>query len=172
MSKPVKEMMMKQYRRKFEGVNDALLVDIRGINANANRGLRSTLATKKIRITVVKNHLARRVFSDGSLAGLSKLIDGPTAVVYGGESVVNIAREVLEQARKIENLKVKGAVMEGTVFGPKDIKRLSEFPTRLEALAQIVAIVASPGPRIVSIVVGPASQLVSIVESVGQKQAA
>ena len=172
MSKPVKDMMMKQYRRKFEGVSDALLVGIRGINANQTRGLRSQLATKKIRVTVIKNHLAKRVFSDGSLAPLNPLIDGPTALVYGGESVVNVARDIIEIARKLEKLEVKGAVMEGAVFGPKDVKRLSQFPTRQEALADIVGIISGQGPQLVSLVTGSAGQLVSIVEQAGKKQAA
>ena len=40
MSKPMKEMMVRDYRNRFEGLSQALIVDIRGIEANENNSLR------------------------------------------------------------------------------------------------------------------------------------
>ena len=36
MSKPVKEMIVADYKKRFENIDDALLIDIRGVNANDN----------------------------------------------------------------------------------------------------------------------------------------
>ena len=44
MSKPVKEMIMADYKSRFGDLEGALVVDIRGIDANANNALRMGLA--------------------------------------------------------------------------------------------------------------------------------
>ena len=169
MSKPVKDMIMRTYREKFAGVNDALLVDIRGVDAHQNRNLRSTLAAKQIRITVVKNNLAKKVFEQTGLAPLNELIDGPTALVYGGESVVNVAREIIEQAKKIEKMQVKGAVMEGTVFGPGEVERLSQFPTRVEAQGQVIGVVLGAAGQLLGAATSAGSNIAGVLKTMVEK---
>jgi large subunit ribosomal protein L10 len=169
MSKPVKNLMMQTYQRMFEDTDSALLVDIRGIDANQNNVLRNELAQKDIRITVIRNNLARRALADLKLAPMAELIDGPSAVVHGGESVVDVARELIAWARKIKQLQIKGAVMDGTVFGADRVEELSRFPTREEALAQVVQLVITPAADLVATVGGPGSQVVSIVDEIARR---
>jgi large subunit ribosomal protein L10 len=169
MSKPVKDMMTKMYRQMFAETDSALLVDIRGVGSNDNNALRNDLAKKDIRITVVRNNLARSAFADLKLAPLNELIDGPSALVTGGQSVVNVARELIDWARKLRNLEIKGAVMDGVVFGPERIDELSKLPTREEALAQVVQLVISPAAALVATVAGPGSQVVNIVDELARK---
>jgi len=172
MSKPVKNLMMQTYQRLFEDADSALLVDIRGVDATENNVLRNDLAEKDIRLTVIRNNLARKAFADLKLAPLNELIDGPSAVVHGGESVVDVARELIAWARKIKELEIKGAVMDGTLFGPDRVEELSKFPTREEALAQVVQLVITPAAELVATVAGPGSQVVSIVDEIARKREA
>ncbi len=169
MSKMVKEMIMKAYREKFAGVGDAVLVDIRGVTANDNKTIRGGLAAKQIRITVVRNNLAKKVFGDTTLAPLNELIEGPSAVVYGADSVVTVARELIGLAKKNEKLQLKGAVMEGTLYGPKDVERLSKFPTRQEAQAQVIQLLLGPAGQLIGAITSAGSQVVSILQAVVEK---
>jgi large subunit ribosomal protein L10 len=169
MSKPVKDMMTRMYRQMFGETDSALLVDIRGIKANDNNALRTDLARHDIRITVIRNNLARSAFADMKLAPITDLIDGPSALVTGGESVVAVARQVIDWARKLKNLEVKGAIMDGVVFGPDQVDTLSKLPTRDEALAQTVQLVISPAAQLVATVTSPGSTVVGIVDQVADK---
>ena len=169
MSKPVKNMIIEMYRRQFEGMTDALLVDIRGITSNDNMALRSKLAEKAIRITVVKNSLAKKAFEDTDLAPVNELIDGPTAVVYGGDSVVNVAREMIDLVKKFKQVELKGAVMEGTLFGPDEIERLSKFPTREEAQATVIQLLLSPAGNIIGAAISPGNAIASILKAMEEK---
>lgn len=169
MSKPVKELIMRVYRDKFADVNDAVLVDIRGVTANDNRAIRSGLAKKQIRITVLKNHLAKKVFSDGGLAPLNELVEGPSALVYGGESVVNVARELVTLVKKNDKLTLKGAVMEGVVFGPKEVERLSKFPTRTEAQAQVIQVILGPAGQLIGSFTSAGNNIAGILKALQEK---
>ena len=54
MSKPVKEMIIEEYRRRFDGVNGGVLVHIRGMDAIANNEFRNELRKKAIKVTLLK----------------------------------------------------------------------------------------------------------------------
>ncbi len=170
MSKPVKEMIIDEYKSRFQGVEGALLVDIRGIEANQNNALRLSLQRQSIRVTVVKNALARKAFASTGLEALSPALEGPSALVYGADSVVEVARSLVEWAKKIEKLELKGAVLDGELFeGEAGVKRLSTFPTRDEAKAKVVQILLSPAGNVVGAVVSPGSRLLGIVKEIQER---
>jgi large subunit ribosomal protein L10 len=170
MSKPVKEMIMFDYKRRFQDLDGALVVDIRGIEANANNSLRLGLAEKSIRITVIKNTLAKRAFEDTPLQGLTPALQGPSALAYGAESVVDLARELVEWAKKIDDLELKGAVLDGEYYdGAEGVKRLSKFPTRDEAQAKIVQLILSPAGRAVGAATAPGAKILSIIKEIQKR---
>ncbi len=172
MSKPVKNMIVDMYKQRFGEINEAMLIDIRGIAANPNNELRTGLADKGIRITVLKNTLAHRAFTDTGLEPLTDLVEGPSALVYSTNedvSVVQIAREMLDWVKKVKELELKGAVLDGAVFGPDQIKQLSDFPTKEEALAEVVQLILSPASQMVSTVTGGGSQAVALVDAIREK---
>ncbi|MCH2141722.1 MAG: 50S ribosomal protein L10 [Phycisphaerales bacterium] len=170
MSKPIKNMMVADYKRRFEGIQDALLVDIRGIEANDNNALRQGLHAEGIRITVVRNTLARDAFKDTSLETLTEGLEGPSAMCYGGESVVNVARTLIDWAKKVKNLDLKGACLDGEYFDGHDgVQRLGDFPTREEAQAKAVQLLLSPGGNVVGAAKGPGSAILGIVKEIQER---
>ena len=165
MSKPVKDMIVAEYRRRFDGVSSGLLIDIRGIEANTNNELRVDLLKKDIHITVLKNSLAKTAFQDTDLEGLTEYIEGPTALAFGGNSVVEVARNLVGWAKKIKKLDLKAAVLDGQFFeGVEGVKRLSEFPTKEEAQGKVVQLLLSPAGNVVKAATSPGSNVVGIVK--------
>ena len=136
MSKVVKKLLMRDYTDRLDGVEDALLISVRGVPALDNNRFRNELAKKDIKVTVIRNNLAKNSLKDGPLENLIPLLQGPSALAYGAESVVDVAREVMAWAKKLEQLELKGAVIDGELFsGKAGVERLSKLPTREEALA-------------------------------------
>ncbi|MCA9289905.1 MAG: 50S ribosomal protein L10 [Phycisphaerales bacterium] len=170
MSKPVKDMITAEYANRFGDLDGALVVDIRGMPANANNEMRLDLFAKDIRVTIVKNTLARKAFSGTALENLGTALDGPSAVVYGANSVVDVAREIIAWAKKVKNLELKGAVLDGEYFGGADgVKRLSTFPTRDEAIAKVVSIALAPGGKVVGAALAPGAALLGIVKEIQER---
>ena len=167
MSKPVKEMILADYKRRFADVGDALLIDIRGVDANENNSLRMDLATQDIRITVVKNTLARRAFAGTTLEPLAEVLEGPSALAHGAESVVEVARALVAWARKVEELELKAAVLDGQLFaGAAAVKELSQYPTKQEAQAIVVQLVLSPASNVVGAALSPGSRILGIIKEI------
>ncbi|MEM9420588.1 MAG: 50S ribosomal protein L10 [Planctomycetota bacterium] len=172
MSKPIKNLITKAYAQRFEGVTGAVLLDIRGVEANDNNALRNELASKQIKITVVKNSLARKAFEGTDLEGLNGMIQGPSAMAFPVSddiSVVNVARELIDWAKKLEHLEFRGAILDGIQFGPDEIKKLSEYPTKEEAQAKVVTMLLSPGKNLAGAIKSPASNIAGILKTIQEK---
>ncbi|MCZ6612734.1 MAG: 50S ribosomal protein L10 [Planctomycetota bacterium] len=170
MSKPVKELILADYKKRFDNVEAALVIDVRGMNANDNNALRLDLASKDIRVTIVKNSLARKAFAGTSLEAIIGSLQGPSALAYGAESVVDVAREMVAWARKLEHLELRAAVLDGELFeGKAGVTRLSQYPTRLEAKARVVQVVLAPAATLVAAMLGPPSGILSIVKEIERR---
>ena len=115
MSKFVKELLTDDLKGRFDGVNDALLVSVAGMNAGRNHRLRMQLRSKDIHLVVIKNSLARRAAEGTSLAPMFEGLDGPAAVVWGGEDMVSLAKEItgLAENKEFEPFAARGGVMDG-----------------------------------------------------------
>jgi large subunit ribosomal protein L10 len=170
MSKTVKEMIIRDYKSRLEGVNDATLISIRGVKAIDTTKLRGVLRKKQVKVTVVRNSLARKALDGSGLSPLFPMMDGNNAFVYGGASVVEVARELTKVLADIPGIEIKGAVLDGTLFtGEKGVKELSKFPTREEALSQTVTIILGPGRKLAAQIKGPGSNIAGIIKAIETK---
>lgn len=170
MSKPVKELIRKELVRRFEGLSSLAVVDFRGLDAVTTNQLRARLREKDIRVTVVKNSLARQAFKQVGLDAAAGLLNGPSAIAYGSDSVVTVVRELLGLGAEAPNLTVKAALLEGEVFGPERIEELSRYPTREEALGKLVQSVLSAGSRLAGCVIGPGAKVASLLKAIEEKR--
>ncbi|MFP4353675.1 MAG: 50S ribosomal protein L10 [Phycisphaerae bacterium] len=170
MSKPVKQMITKVYRDRFEGVQSLALVNLTGVDANTNTAIRAQLREKDIHVTVVKNSLARKAFRDMGLETAAEALDGPCAVAYGADSVVTVVRELVDIRKKTKQLGIKAAVMEGNLFGEDRIEELSQYPTRDEAIANLLQAILSPGANVSGALMGPGGALAGCLKAIEEKE--
>ena len=171
MSRPVKEIMMREYRELLGDNSDAVAISIRGIDAAGTTDIRSRLRDKEIRVTVIRNNLFTQTFADTGLAPLGEILTGASARAYGGETVVDVAREIVNNiAKDYPDVELKGAVLDGMLFaGAEGVERLSKFPTRDEAIAQAVTLIVSPGRNLVGAIKGPGGRLLGVVKAIEEK---
>lgn len=170
MSKTVKNMLMRDYTARLSGQNDGMLISIRGMKAIDTTKLRHGLAKSKIKVTVIRNSLGKKSFAGSGLEGLGKLLTGPSAVVYGGASVVEIARAIVASLKDFPTLELKGAVLDGTLFeGKKGVEELSKFPTKEEAVGQNVTLIVSPGKKLAAQIKGPGANIAGLVKAIEAK---
>jgi large subunit ribosomal protein L10 len=172
MSKKVKSLIEKETANRLKDIDAVAVINPRGINAIKNNQIRRKLREKGLRMTVVKNTLARRaVGGDGSkLKGFDKLLDGPSAVIYGTASISTIARMILDEKKADEKIELRGIFFDGEVYvGDKGVEQVSKLPTREEALGQVVALILAPGQRLGGIFKGQAGKIASLIKAVEEK---
>ncbi len=174
MSKYVKELISNELSQRLEGVGDALVVNVVGMDANTNFVLRKQLREQNIHLTVIKNSLARRATEGTPLAAAFTGVEGSAAVVWGAEDIVSLAKIVTKYAEdaKFKNFEPKGGVMDGAPLSADDVKRVSKWPSRQEQLSILVGQILSPGAQLVSQLLAPGGALASQVKQKGEEEGA
>jgi large subunit ribosomal protein L10 len=178
MSKVIKQMQMEAIRKSFAGVRDLVVVSIKGLDCQADGAFRANLRKKDVKVQVMKNSLARRVFNEFGLniPHDSPFWVGPTTFIWGsstsGIADVSKALESELKTSKIapkykDKVVIKGAVADGQPV-PFDVAL--KMPTRLEAIGMILQAILSPGSAIAGCLTGPASQIASQIKQISEKE--
>ncbi len=167
MSKYVKNLMTDQLKSRWEGVSDALLVNVVGMDVNKNVELRSNLRQQNIELVVIKNSLARRATEGTPLAPAFEGASGTLAVVWGGEDVVSLAKIVtkLSEDKQYAPFEARGGVMDGAALSADEVKAVSKWPSRLEQLSILSGQITNVGGTLSAQLLGPAAQIASQVKS-------
>ena len=166
MSKFVKELITKDLRNRLEGVNDALLIDVIGLENNKNVALRQRLRKKNINLLVVKNSLARRATEGTSLAPAFETTQGTMALIWGGEDIISLAKEVIQivETKEYEKVQPKGGVMDGQPLAAEQIKLVSKWPSRKEQLSILSGQILSVGSTLSGQLLSAGSKLASQIK--------
>jgi large subunit ribosomal protein L10 len=167
MSKAIKQMQMDDLRQTFGSVRDLVLLNVVGLGAVPENKLRLDLRKKGIRMQMVKNSLARKVFTDLGLT-INKGWEGSTTVAWGGTSIAELSREIDGIVKKNDKvMKVKTAVADGQEVG-FDIAL--KMPTREQAIGIVIGLMLGAGSRLLGAITGPGGQLASQVKTLSEKK--
>lgn len=167
MSKAVKSLVINDLSAKLEGVNDCVLVNVIGIDANDTSALRKRLRDKDIKMTVVKNGLVKRATEGTPLAPAFNEMEGSLAVCWGGTDFVDLVKEVteLDKSEDYELFQAKGGVMDGESLTPDKVREISKWPNRAEQLSKLVGQILGPGSTLAAQLNGPGGTLVGQIKS-------
>jgi large subunit ribosomal protein L10 len=170
MSKYVKELMMDQLRSDLDGARSVLILDLKNLEANLEYQLRRDLRKKAIRLRVLKNSLARRVFSELGMDGLSQYLEGSSAVAWGADGIAELAKELSSQVKQLKIPVIKGGAVDGVVVGPDQVEDLTKLPSREVLIGQVLSLLLSPARQALAALTSPAATLAGQLEAFIKKQ--
>jgi large subunit ribosomal protein L10 len=167
----MKSMLVDDLKSRLGGVGELIVVSLGRLDAQKTTQLRQSLRKKKIHLQLVKNSLARMATSGTPLAPAFEKTEGMLAIAWGGEDVVDLAKELdrLAGVKDYEGLECRGGALDGARLESGDVKKVAKWPTRTEQLSllsgQISSLAATLAGQIVSAGGGLAGQIASRVEA-------
>jgi large subunit ribosomal protein L10 len=170
MSKLIKNMLTDDLKTRLADVGEAIVVSLGTLDAQRTTELRQALRKKKIHLKMVKNSLARRATAGTPLAPAFEKTEGMLAVAWGGEDVVDLAKELdrLSGVKEFQGFECRGGALDGARLDANDVKQVAKWPTRAEQLSilsgQIISLASTLAGQIVSAGGTLAGQIASRVE--------
>lgn len=171
MSKYVKNLLIDTVRDRLGEARDMLVIDSSKLDANTSNRFRLALRERGIHALTVRNALARKALHDLGVSSLDPVLEGPSTLVWGGEDIVALSKEITKWAKEIEPLSIKGGTVEGTSLTADDVDQLSKSPSREELIGQIVGLILSPGAQLSAALLGAGAKLASQVKQISEEEA-
>lgn len=171
MSKYVKNLVIEDIQRRLNGVNDALVINVIGLDSGKSFLLRKKLREKKINVLVVKNSLAKRATEGTRLGPAFDGVEGSLAVCWGSEDFISLVKEIvqLDKSGEFDKFQPRGGVLDGEKLDAEKLKAISKWPNRLEQLSILLGQILSPGATLLSQLSSPGGALVSQIKEVEKK---
>ena len=166
MSRRIKDMLIADITGRIGDVRDMLVVDCSAMDAVTANQWRIGIAEANISALTVKNSIARNALARIGVEGLDEILAGPSTLLWGGEDVVGLTKEIAKWSRQVEGLRIKGATVEGQTLDVAAVDALSKSPGRLELIGQISGLMLSPASQLAGALKGPGGRLAGALKSI------
>jgi len=111
-----------------------------GLSARDMTGLRLALIGAPVSYQVVKNTLTRFAAQRSGKEEIMNIIDGPTALLFGYDDVVDAARAFNQSVKSTGvTVQIKGALLGDRTLSANEVMALSNLPSKEILIAQLIA---------------------------------
>jgi len=167
-AKELKQLIVDELSRQYEGMDRCVVVNFSGLSSQATVEIRRRLREHDIDLKVVKNSLMARALKRVGLESLVGLLDGPCAVLTGGEDVVELAK-ILRELTGPE-IVIRGGYGEGQVLASEDVKRFATIPPKPVLIAGFLNVCQAPLRGIAGTLGAFARNFVGVLDAVAKKR--
>jgi len=150
----------------------AVLAEYRGLTAGQMNKFRRAVREAQGRCRVAKNTLAKRAVASSRYEKLTPMLNGPVALILAFKDPVALAKLTVKFADELPKLEIRGAVLDGQMLPPAEVKALASLPSREVLLAQLLGLLQAPASQLLRTINEPAAQLARLVDALGKRQGA
>lgn len=131
---PAKVEAIEAVKTVFEGYNDYIFADYRGLTVAQITELRRLLREKDSEFKVVKNNFARLAFDELKVENVADYLTGPTAVALAKQDSNEIAKIMVDFAKDAPALVVKGGYVDKSIYDKDKIEAYAKLPSKTQLL--------------------------------------
>ena len=142
-----------------------ILADYRGLTVANITQLRQNLRELDGAFHVVKNSLFQRALEQADLPVPTELMDGPLAVGYCFGDTPPVAKALVDFAKGVEVLQIKGAILGTELLDAQGVKGLADLPPRDVLRAQLLAAIQGPMGNLVGVLAAPMREIVQVLKA-------
>jgi large subunit ribosomal protein L10 len=157
MDRAAKQQLIEEVSSTFANVASVVLADFRGLDVGTVTNMRNEFRKAGCGYRVIKNTLIKIAVKDTSMAPMTSLLAGPTAVIWSSESPSVPAKLAVRFAKEqSQKFRIKGGFFEGQVLDDKGIEALSQMPGKAELQASLLmTFLAAPTDMVRTLAAGP-----------------
>ena len=140
----LKKPVVDEISSKIQGAQSVVLATYSGITVEQDTALRKEMREAGVEYKVYKNTMMNFAFKGTDYEGLSKYLEGPSAMAVSTTDATAPARVLCKFAKNAPALEIKGGVVDGIVYDAKGIAQLADIPSKEELLSRLLGSMKSP----------------------------
>jgi len=143
-----------------------------GLTVEQLTGLRKKARESGVYLKVAKNTLVSRAVENTDYAVVKDALTGPLLYAFSQEDPGAAGRLIKDFAKTADKLKPRLVAIGGQQYPGTHVDVLASLPTREQALAMLVGLMAQPATMLARVLAEPAASLARVVNATGQAKAA
>ena len=144
MKQDAKQKLIQDLQQKFDGADSAFLLDYTRMTVAQSVALRKLLRKNAYSLKVVKNRLALRALKADFPEALQGYFQKPTAIAFGAEEPIRLAKLLRDFSVQNKVLAVKGGLIEGQLLTPDRFEEVCKLSSKQELLGKIGYLMSLP----------------------------
>ena len=145
---PAKTEAIESAKKVFEGYNDFIFTEYRGLTVEQISKLRDKLREKNAQLKVVKNNFAKIAFEDLKIENVEEFLKGPTAIAMVKEDSNEAAKVLFEFAKEAPALSVKAGYIGKEIYDFAKMEAYSKVPGKKELIAMLMSAINGPARKL------------------------
>ncbi len=171
MTKVQKAAAVEALSEKLAAAPTVYLTNYSGLTVDQANVLRGQLRAAGVDYKVVKNTFLRLAMERlGGYDELFDLLSGPTGVAFANEPAApaRVLKDFLKST-KLERPELKGAYVDGAIFGANALDELASLKSKDELIADIIGLLMSPAANVIGALQAQGGNLVGAIKTVAEK---
>lgn len=167
-----KSQNVEEIKEKIDRAQSVVLVDYRGLNVDQLTELRSEYRKAGVEYKVYKNTMMRFAFKDAGLEEFNEYLKGPSAIAFGYDDPVQVAKITSKFAKENDKLEIKAGIVDGKIIDIDGVNNLASLPSREVLIAQVLGGLNSPIQGFANVLQGTIRGLATVLNAIAEKQEA
>jgi large subunit ribosomal protein L10 len=166
-----KQELIEQYKELLQGSSGFIMTSFEGLTVKDMEDLRSKIRDFDGSFRVVKNNLVERVFDELEMQMPGGTLTGTTAMGFTREEVVGVVKAIVDLAKEVETVKLKGAIIEGVQYDHEQITQMAELPPMPVVQARLLGLIQTPAQQITVSVASAVRQILNVMSAYAEESA-
>jgi len=164
-SRERKKELVQQYVERLSQSQGVILADYRGLRVAEMEQLRRAARESGGALQVVKNRLLKLGLAEMGLSLPDEWLQGPTLVAFCTDEMPAMAKAMVDFAKDVPALVIKGGLLEGSLLSSEQIKDLANLPSREMLLAQVLGTINAPASQVAGVVANGIRQVLNLLQA-------
>ncbi|MDO8643713.1 MAG: 50S ribosomal protein L10 [bacterium] len=170
MNRTEKEQLVASFKERFSKISNAFVAEYRGLKSNEINELRYEVRQMQGQMRVTKNRLMKRGMAEASVSGLEDKFKGPTAIFWGGQDPVVLAKFLSKFQEDHPVFKLKGGYLDGRVLEVKEVESLAKLPSKEELYGKLVRTLMAPASNLARVLNALPQKVVRVLDAIAKKE--
>lgn len=164
-SRQRKTELVAQYVEQLKQSQGIILADYRGLTMGNMSTIRKALHPVKSKFQVVQNRLLALALQEMGMSVPEEWLTEPTAVSFCYAEVPPVAKALMDAAKEMELLHIKGGLAGASVIAAEQVRTIADLPSREVLLAQVLGTINAPASRVSGTIASGIRQVLNVLQA-------
>ena len=163
--RPEKQYLVDEVNEHLNKSDYVYLANYERITVDETAELREKLAEHDAEFHVVKNTIFNVAAQAKELPDLGEYLNGPTAIIVGGNNPSGVAKALGEFFKKKDKVEVKAGILNEKALDKAQIEALAKLPGLESLRAQLLGLLTQPGTGLVRVLNAVPQGVVNVLQA-------